>query len=261
MKRRNLLALILMALAGLLIFGLEQKIPGYTSIAISLVAASRIDRKMLRDLSLVAIGLFSVSLVPITTDISFEHMAIMGSALVAAITIPYFISRYLYKDHTIKFPFGLHEPWGRGKWLYLLLVLVVGYFILPVYMINSGVYLNWPAVSDTSSVIRLFVGTNALGIWDELFFICVAFTVFRRYAPFWTANILQAVLFTSFLYELGFESYGPILIFIFALTQGYLFKLTHSVFYLLCVHLLFDFILFLVLIHSHHREILSIFFY
>jgi hypothetical protein len=261
MKRLNILPLALMALSGFLLFALEQKLTGYGALCLSLASAFFINRELLRDLSLVAIGVFIVSLVPVTTDISFEHMLQMGLAMTAAVALPYLVSRYVYKNHLIRFPFGFKEPWHRAKWFYILLVLVVGYFIMPLYLIGTGMYMNWPAATDASSIVRLFIGTNALGTWDELFFICVVFVVFSKYVNFWTANLLQAVLFTSFLYELGFEGVGPLMIYLFALTQGYIFVRTHSVFYLLCVHLLFDFIMFLVLLHAHNREFLPIFLY
>ena len=239
------LALVMISLSGLLLFALEQKMFGYGALLLSLLAANYASVQMLKDISLVAIGVFIVSLVPVTTDISVGHMVQMGLAMTAAVAIPYLISRFVYKDHLIRFPFGFKEPWNRAKWLYILLVLVIGFFIMPLYLIGTGMYTNWPAANDASSIIRLFVGTNALGTWDELFFICVVFVVFSRYASFWVANLLQAVLFTSFLFELGFEGVGPFMIYLFALTQGYIFNKTHSVFYLLCVHLLFDFIMFL----------------
>lgn len=188
--RRYLLALIPMSLGGLLLFALELRLAGYVAIAFSLLAASQLSRQLLRDLSLIALGLIAMSAVPINTDISYQHMALMGAAMTVAVVVPYLVSRHLYRDHTITFPFGLREPWGKGKWLYLLMVFVLGYTILPIYMITTGVYLNWPAISDADSISRLFIGTNALGIWDELFFICVAFVVFRKYAPFWAANLL-----------------------------------------------------------------------
>lgn len=261
MKRVNVIPPVLMALSGLLLFALEQKIAGYAVLLASLLAARLIDKELLRDLSLVAIGVFIVSLVPVTTDISFGHMLQMGLAMTAAVALPYLVSRYVYRDYLIRFPFGFKEPWHRAKWFYILLVLVVGYFLMPLYLIGTGMYANWPAANDASSIIRLFIGTNALGTWDELFFICVVFVVFSKHVNFWTANLLQAVLFTSFLYELGFEGVGPFMIYLFALTQGYIFVRTHSVFYLLCVHLLFDFIMFLVLLHAHNREFLPIFLY
>jgi hypothetical protein len=66
-------------------------------------------------------------------------------------------------------------------------------------------------------------------------------------------------MWTSFLYELGFRGWGPLLIFPFALSQGYVFKTTKSLLYIITVHLTIDFMLFLVLIHLHHPEHLRIF--
>lgn len=49
------------------------------------------------------------------------------------------------------------------------------------------------------------------------------------------ANVLQAVLFTSFPFELGFQAWGPVMIHAFALVQGYIFQLTRSLTYVVCV--------------------------
>jgi hypothetical protein len=207
------------------------------------------------------VGLTAMSLVPITTDISTEHMVVMGTAMVLAVGIPYSVSRFVIKDHAIRFPVRTGQPWTRAEKWYLPAVLVIGYALMPVYMIRTGVYTNWPAVNDPDGIARLFLGTNVLGIWDELFFICTAFTLLRRHLPDWQANLLQAVLFTSFLWELGFHSWAPFFIFPFALLQARLFTVTKSLSYIVSVHLLFDFVLFLVLIHAHNRQWIDIFLY
>ena len=38
-----------------------------------------------------------MSLVPITTDISWEHMLVMGTAMIVAVTAPYAISRWVFR--------------------------------------------------------------------------------------------------------------------------------------------------------------------
>jgi hypothetical protein len=43
--------------------------------------------------------------------------------------------------------------------------------------------------------------------------------------------------------------------------QGYTFKLTKSLTYVVSVHLLFDLVLFLALVHAHNRDFLPIFIY
>lgn len=257
----NLLPGVLIAASGLLLFGLHWRPGGYVVLAAALVAAFVVNRALAKDLALIAAGLIIISLVEINTDISWDHMIVMGIALAAAVLVPYLASRYLYRDHAIRFPVLTGQKWTRVELWYLIAVLVLGWFILPVYMIPTGVYENWPAASDPGSIARLFLGTNALGIWDELFFICTCFTLLRRHFPDWQANLLQAVLFTSFLWELGFHSWGPFLIFPFALVQGWIFKQTKSLSYIVSVHLLFDFVLFLVLLHSHNRDWLAIFLY
>jgi len=220
-----------------------------------------VDRLLAKDVLLITFGLVAISLVPINTDIGWDHMLLMGVALTVAVAVPYLVSRFAYGDHAVRFPILAGHRWTRLEKWYLVAVFLVGWSILPVYMIGSGVYQNWPAASDPSMLTRLFVGTNALGIWDELFFICTCFTLLRRHFVDWQANAIQAVLFTSFLWELGFHAWGPVLIFPFALVQGWIFKLTHSLTYIVCVHLLFDFVLFLVLVHAHNRGWLQLFIY
>lgn len=257
----KLLPGILLALSGFLLFGLDERLAGYITLAVTLVAAVIVDRRLARDLVLIAVGLLALSLVPINTDIEWEHMLLMGAALAAAVLIPYLVSRFVYRDHAIKFPVLTGKRWTRIEFGYLIAVVILGWFLLPVYMIPTGVYENWPAASDPGSIARLFLGTNVLGIWDELFFICTTFTLLRRHFPDWQANLLQAVLFTSFLWELGFHAWGPFIIYPFAVLQGWIFRQTKSLSYIVSVHLLFDFILFLVLLHAHNRDWLAIFLY
>ena len=259
--RGPLVPAALVSLAGFLLFGLEQRDAGLGVLAVAVALGLVLDRAVGKDLALIAFGLVVMSVVPITTDISTAHMVTMGTAMALAVAGPYLVSRYVYRDHAVRFPLRTGERWTRLEKLYLVAVPVLGYVLLPVYMIPTGVYENWPAVSDVEGIARLFAGTNVLGIWDELFFICTVFTLLRRHVSFWPANLLQAVLFTSFLYDLGFHAWGPVLIYVFALVQGYIFGLTRSLTYVVCVHLLFDLVLFLVLVHAHNRSWLDVFVY
>jgi hypothetical protein len=251
----------MVSLAGFVLFGLDQSLPGYALLAAALVIAALVDRLLFRDLALIAAGVAIISAVPITTDVSTSHMLVMGSAMIAAVGIPYAVSRFLTKEHAVVFPVRTGQKWTRAEKWYLPAVVVIGYALLPVYMIRTGVYTNWPAVHDPEGIARLFVGTNALGIWDELFFICTCFALLRRHLPDWQANLLQAVLFTSFLWELGFRSWAPFFIYPFALLQARIFTWTKSLSYIVSVHLLFDFVLFLVLLHAHNRTWIDIFLY
>ncbi|MEY2848676.1 MAG: hypothetical protein RI885_1341 [Actinomycetota bacterium] len=254
-------ALVMLAASGVLLFALEERPLGWLVLAATLGAGFISGRALGRDLVLIAVGLVIMSLVPITTDISIEHMTVMGAAMIAAVALPYLGSRFVYRDHAVRFPVRTGVRWSRFEWGWLAAVVVLGYLILPFYMIRTGVFENWPAAQQPDEVLRLFIGTNGLGIWDELFFICTVFALLRRHYPDAAAMLAQAVLFTSFLYELGFTSWGPLLIFPFAVVQSYTFKLTRSLSYVVTVHLLFDFVLFLVLLHAHDRSLVPVFVY
>jgi membrane protease YdiL (CAAX protease family) len=210
---------------------------------------------------LLLIGMLALlGLVPVDTTITYSHGAIMGGLLALTILVPYFVARDWFKEKMlITFPFRTGRKWYRKEIGYIIFAGVASYFILPFYLGTTGSYLNWDVELGPSYIIRLFIGTNALGIWDELFFVGICLALLRRHLPFWFANIAQATMWTAFLYELGFRGWGPFVIFFFALTQGLIFKNTKSVLYIITVHLTLDFVLFLTLIHLNHPEYLQIF--
>ncbi|MBT2474183.1 CPBP family intramembrane metalloprotease, partial [Microbacterium sp. ISL-103] len=180
-------------------------------------------------------------------------------ALGGAVAVPYVVSRLVFRDRAISFPWRAHRRWGRLQWGWLVAVLVLGWLILPFYFITSGVYQNWPVVDSPDLIARLFVGVGAVGIWDELFFICTVFALLRRHFPDALANVLQMIVFVSFLWELGYREWGPLLTIPFALLQGFIFMRTHSLAYVVTVHLLFDAVVFAVLVHAHNPGLLPIF--
>ncbi|MEU4016255.1 CPBP family intramembrane glutamic endopeptidase [Microbacterium sp. NPDC028030] len=212
-----------------------------------------------RDLSLIAVGLLIVSVIPLAAELDNLAMLRFTLALGGAVAVPYLISRFVYRDRAIGFPWRTHRRWGRLQWGWLVAVLVLGWLILPFYFITSGVYQNWPVVDTPDLIARLFVGVGAVGIWDELFFICTVFALLRRHFPDLIANLLQAIVFVSFLWELGYREWGPLLTIPFALLQGYIFLRTHSLAYVVTVHLLFDAVVFAVLVHAHNPGLLPIF--
>ncbi|KFF58566.1 abortive phage infection protein [Cryobacterium sp. MLB-32] len=247
--------------SAVLLFAMRLPLPGYIVLAAALALASVTNRALFRDLLLIALGLVIISTISVEANLDYPNIALMGTVLSLAVLAPYLISRYVYRDRAIRFPLRTGQRWTALEKAYLPIVLLLGYLILPRYFIGSGAYQNWPVVSAPDEIARLFVGVGFVGIWDELFFICVVFALLRRHFPDWQANLLQAAIFSSFLWELGYRSWGPLLTIPFALLQGYTFARTRSLTYVVCVHLLFDAVVFLVLVHAHHPEWLDIFWY
>ena len=214
-----------------------------------------------RDLSLIALGMLIVSVIPLAAQLDDASMLRFTLALGGAVLVPYLISRFVFRDRAISFPWRARRRWGLLHWGWLVAVLVLGWLILPFYFITSGVYLNWPVVDPPDLIARLFVGVGAVGIWDELFFICTCFVLLRRHFADATANVLQAVVFVSFLWELGYRAWGPVLTIPFALLQAIIFLRTKSLGYVVTVHLLFDAVVFAVLVHAHNPGLLDAIFF
>lgn len=253
------ISLSLLLLTAVLLIALQMKPGGWIILGLSVASLLLTDRKFAKDLLLINLSVGIIGLTPITTDISYGHFAFMGTTLSASVLIPYLVSRFVYKDRRVRFPFHHGRRWYKQEVAYIVFAGLMAYLILPFYLTSTGAYHNWPSATDASSIIRLFIGTNALGIWDELFFIGVVFGLLKHYFSFMWANLFQAVLWTSFLYELGFVGWGPIAVFLFALLQGNVFKRTESLLYIVTIHLSVDFFLFLSLIHSWHPHLINIF--
>jgi len=234
---------------------------GYLVLVVSLGAALLVDRRLFQDLLLIGLGITIVSLVSVKADISWGNIVLLGIVFTAAVAVPFIVDRFVYRRRAIRFPWRSGRRWSRGEKIYLIAVPALGWLILPFYFLTSGVYENWPDVETPSEIARLFVGVNAVGTWDELFFICTCYALLLRHFRPWLANVLQAIIFVSFLWELGYQAWGPLLTIPFALVQGMLFHRTKSLTFVLIVHLLFDLVVFLVIVHAHDPAALPIFLY
>ncbi|MCC6498421.1 MAG: CPBP family intramembrane metalloprotease [Propionibacteriaceae bacterium] len=240
------------------LIALQQPVIGLGVLAAGLALALWVDRRLARTLGIVACGLVILSVTSLEADLSDLGMLRFTLVLGGAVLVPTLLARRLISPDAVSFPVR-GRPWTGLQWWYLGAVVVIAYLLLPFYFVGSGAYANWPAVATANEIGRLFVGVNAVGIWDELFFVCIVFALYRRHVPLWTANVLQAIVFVSFLWELGYRSWGPLLTIPFALVQGWIFATTASLGYVVTVHLLFDAIVFLVLVHAHNPHLFDFF--
>lgn len=257
-------AAALLAGSAVMLFGLYDqplRVWGFAALAASVALSWCADKPFAKDILLIALGLGILRTISLEADISWPNMFLMGVVLGASVFVPYALSRWVYRDHAIRFPTRKGRKWSRLEFGWLAFVIIVGWLVLPRYFFYSGAYLNWPAVVTPSEISRLFIGVNAVGIWDELFFICTVFTLLHRHFSFWPANIITSIIFVSFLWELGYRSWAPLITIPFALVQAVIFTRTKSLPYTVTVHLLFDAVVFLSIVHAHHPQALPIFWY
>lgn len=253
------LPVILLCLGSVALVGLQNRPVGLAVLAAGLVSLVLLPKIFARNLALLYGAIALLGFTPINTDTGNVHLLLMGIPLVLTVAVPYILSRYTYGDRLVRFPFHHGRRWFRSELAYILVSAVVAYLFLPFYFAQTDAYLNWTVEPGFDGLARLFVGTNALAIWDELFFVSVCLGVLRVFMPFRWANITQAILWTSFLYELGFQSWGILMVFLLALLQGYIFNRTDSLLYVITIHLVIDLFLFLALIHAYHPDWMPIF--
>ena len=186
-------------------------------------------------------------------------MILMGLPLLLCIAVPYLVVKYIYNSNLLRVPFNFGRIWHKKELSYIVLVSFLAYLIVPFMLRETNSYSNWTIEPGFWNVVTSYVGLNAVAIWEELFLITIVLTIFRRYLPFWQANTAQAVIFCSFLFAVGFEGWSFLIIFIFALSQGYIYKITRSLAYVLAIHLSIDVFVHLSILELNHPGWVSIF--
>lgn len=255
----EVVALALVLVTTVVVVPLQLTAPGLMSAAATIAYLWLATPRLRRNLITIVLLVVTAGFIPINTDINNTHFVVMSTGLIGLVVITYLVSRYFWRDGTIRFRLHHGRWWTRREWGYLAFIAALSYLLIPVYLVSSGSFHNWVVLPDTESLIRLAIGLIMFGIWDEYFFVATIFRLMRQLYPLWWANAAQAVVFTAFLWTLGFRGWGFIPVYIFAFLQGYVFEKSESLFYVVTVHLTLDTFLFFALIWSYFPEKLPIF--
>lgn len=134
--------------------------------------------------------------------------------------------------------------------------LIKFYWWANIQWLGDPMHLHWdlPPEPDQNEIRRLFIGINMVGIWDELFFVNTVFSVLRSLFKFRVSNIVQAVVYTSVLFDMAFTGMGILIVYIFAWTQGSMFEQSENLLYVLIVHLIVDFILVAAIVSAYYPD-------
>jgi hypothetical protein len=195
-----------------------------------------------------------LGLAPIQTSTDSRHFGTLGLCFLAAVVLPGLILRR--SDHGV-------IAWQilprRLRWRDLMYVaiaapLATGIFHLWFFRINPWLPTHWalPATPDPGETRRLILGINLVGIWDELFFINTVYGIIRSLFPQRLAIAAQAVVYTSVLYTMAFTGIGPLVVFLFAVTQGAMYEGSRSLLWVLLVHLIVDLFLVAAILHYYY---------
>ena len=201
-----------------------------------------------------AAPLLLLAFTPISTDTSPRGFALLGASFVLALLLPTFIL-WRERPRPVTFTFWPERPQPVDISYTLLAVpLAWGAFQLYFGVLSPAVPFNWSlsTTPDNAELLRLFVGINLVGIWDELFFINVGYAVLRQLFGPRTANLAQAVIYTTVLWTMAFRGVGPIFVYLFALTQGAMFERSKVLVWVLIAHLTVDYFLFQAIFTAYY---------
>jgi hypothetical protein len=190
---------------------------------------------------------------PIDTDTRPIKFLTLGGSFLACVILPAVLLRRS-DPGVIRF-----RLWPRRfRWLdifYLIISVPLAHWVLAWYFrVNPYMPQQWPLPPepDDLSMTRLFWGINGVGVWDELFFVNTVYAVLRSMFTFWVSNLVQAVVYTSVLNHMAFIGIGPILVYLFALTQGSMFEESENLLYVIVVHLIVDYFLYWEIVMGHY---------
>jgi membrane protease YdiL (CAAX protease family) len=191
-----------------------------------------------------AVALLILVVAPISTSLEPAHILWLGLCFLAVLVIPALILR---KTGIITFHFWpKHLDWVDVGYTLLSIPLAWGAFELYFKALSPEVPFNWVlgAEPNNAELFTLFMGINAVGIWDELFFVNTSFAILRSLFPFRVANLAQSVIYMIVLYDMAFTGWGPVFVYTLALTQGFMFERSKVLLWVLIVHLIVDYFLF-----------------
>src|SRR5687768_15739109 len=101
---------------GIFLIALQIKPWAWLIYTFGLLSLLLAQKQFAKQLLLIYIAFLFLGITPITTDISWGHIAVMSATLALAVAVPFLISRYIYKDKkliTFKFRMGRH--WLRKE--------------------------------------------------------------------------------------------------------------------------------------------------
>lgn len=251
------IALAAFGAAALLLIPLAWWIPGGAAWLLSLILAVRQPNARIRQSLVILLGcVLILALAPIDTDLSPRHFITLGLPFLAVVVGPYL---YLRRVAPGEVPWRFFpRRFSLRDLLYTLVSVPLAWLVIQAYFFhwNPEVPSHWslPAEYDPEAVKRLTLGINAVGIWDELFFINTVYAILRRGFPAWQANLAQACVYLAVLSDMAFTGHGVWLVYLFALTQGIMYEKSGVLLYVLIVHLVVDLFLVLAILQYYYPD-------
>lgn len=202
-----------------------------------------------RHFALVATMLLVLGISPLGTSTDVNPGAIMTLGMLVAASLPFLVQKFSKADADL---LHLRFKWARPtriEWGYIAFAATLTSLVIASYFFTSGAGHSWHMETLGATLIS-FAAIMIIGAWEEVFFIAGIFGILRRYLPYRTANILQAIAFTTFLYAFGFHGWVLIFVLWYTYYQGFVYRKTGNLLITLIIHAIVDLIVFLAILFS-----------
>jgi hypothetical protein len=248
-------ALIAFCGATVLLIPLAWYVPGFILWGVSaFLTARQTDPRVRRNLGTLLGCIAVLAFAPIHTGLDTPHFIVLSLFFASVLVGPALLLNRLAPGE-LRWRFW-PVRFSRRDLAYTVASIPLAWATINQYFfhLNPGLGFHWelPAAYDSEAVRRLVIGINCVGIWDELFFINVVYALLRGIFPARIANPAQAVVYTSVLYDMAFTGHGVWIVYLFALTQGWMYENSRVLLYVLVVHLIVDVFLVLAILQQHY---------
>lgn len=219
----------------------------YICLAVTIIGiyACYIAKREIRNLLIVCSGFILLSMTPLGTETDILHVIGMAIGLAASAVVPLMLYRRLYHKHVFSISKKQWDHIMRDRSLQgiILFAICASALTLGIYFLTSDAHKSWP-MNNTYDFMVVGISIMCIGVWEEVFFIATMLKIYRSYAPFAVANLLQAIPFSIFLFAFGFQGWIIVLTVVYALYQGWVYTRYNNLLANIIVHLVVDFFVF-----------------
>lgn len=225
---------------------------GWLVLVVGIVGASvRLRREALIYYYIVAVSLVALYLTPISAGNSPLNVAVSLFALATALAIPYASSHVMFKHSLIHLAVDFRRRWARPEWIMFAVSIGISVTFLGLFFLTGDAYKHWK-LDTTYDVIVTFALIMLIGIWEEFYFIASVFGVLKKFLPAVYASALQAMMFSGFLFQFGFQGWIIPFTFIYAFAQGLTFYKFRNLALNISIHFTVDLAVFVLLMVRLH---------
>ena len=197
-------------------------------------------------------GLAILVVAPINSDTSIAHVSFVLPFYVLSIILPRLVL-WRHDKSILKIRF-FPEKFRWSDFFFICITIPLSALGLYWYLTyaNPEVTQNWDIVTETpvKSLFMLALGMYLAGFWDEAFGQNTALAIFERMFPPFVAITFSSAIYAAALWDLAFRGWGFFVMYMFAFSQGILWRRSRCLFWVIIVHFSLEVLLYYLIVSA-----------